>query len=169
MCAAWDWWTRGGGPQGRDRTPRQDDAFRSRRKVGRGGGSSVSQDAVACSQAPLPTHGSHTGPCGFRKEEAQAAVGAQLCALPAPSRLPDGLRALGPWKKPGRPLPARLGRAAPHSFLMRHGGATADIAFPGFHGTPWTGQGSAGRSANIPHARLHCSKHMHQMAWAALA
>ena len=64
----------------------------------------------------------HGGPCGFRKKEAQADVDAQLCGPPATSRLPDGLRALEPWKKPGRPLPARLGRAALHSFLMRHGG-----------------------------------------------
>lgn len=69
-----------------------------------------------------PPMGPTRGPCGFRKDEARAAVGAQLCAPPAPSRLPDGLRALGPWKEPGRRLPARLGRAAPRSFLMRHGG-----------------------------------------------
>ena len=50
----------GRGPQGRGRAPRQDDAFRARRKVGIRGGSPVSQDA-ARSQAPLPTHGAHMG------------------------------------------------------------------------------------------------------------
>lgn len=84
----------------------------------------------------------HRGPRGFTKEEAQADVDAQLCGPPSPSRLPDGLRALGPWKKPGRLLPARLGRAAPHPFLMRRGGHCGR----GFSRPPWTGQASAGHS-----------------------
>lgn len=89
---------------------------------------------------------------------------------PAPSRLLDGLRALRPWKVPGRPLPARLGRAALHSFLLRRGGPPRTWLFSGFHETAQTGQGCCGPfSANIPHARIRCSKHMLQMAQAACA
>lgn len=94
--------------------------------------------------------GPHGGPCGFRKDEARAAIGTQLCTPPAPSRLLDGVHALGPRKEPGRPLPARLGREAPLSFLSRHGGPPQMWLFPGFHGTARTGQGCCGSFSQHP-------------------